>query len=321
MKLNKTDLKILELLDENPKASVSYLAKKVRLSQPAVTYKIQNLLKNKIIIEFSTVINPMNIGYQMYRVLFQLKGNYKDKIEAMIDYLKKLGVVFWSAIVGGSWDLAIDIYSSGYHENLKYISEFVEHFPDEIANYEMLEVIQVYQSNYKFLQQKKSRTISMRRTSETKIDQIDHKILNSIKNNCRKSSLEIANVLNVNYKTIQNRIKKLEEKKIIVGYKMFIHPETMGKETFKVLLSLGAYKDEDIQQIIQFGKNHKSISDILQLLGRFQIDLEIEADNRKHLQDILIEIREKFPIVKSYEIVPLFEYSSLDHFPEKLISR
>ncbi|MBU4242067.1 MAG: winged helix-turn-helix transcriptional regulator [Nanoarchaeota archaeon] len=57
MKLDFKDKKILYNLDLNSRATLNEIAKKVKLSKQVVDYRLKNLLKNKIIKEFYTVIN------------------------------------------------------------------------------------------------------------------------------------------------------------------------------------------------------------------------------------------------------------------------
>ena len=54
------------------------------------------------------------------------------------------------------------------------------------------------------------------------LDDLDWKILNAIKDNCRLSALSLGQKFKVTYKTIQNRLKKLQEKKIIIGHRIFL---------------------------------------------------------------------------------------------------
>ena len=63
--------------------------------------------------------------------------------------------------------------------------------------------------------------------------------------------------------------------------------------------------ESDIDKILRYGKQHKAINDMLHLLGKYQIDLEIQVDNRECLQEIIIDLRNKFPIINKNFIYPI----------------
>ena len=57
-----------------------------------------------------------------------------------------------------------------------------------------------------------------------KLDSIDHKILNELQRFGRKSASHIAEKINVSVPTITERIKKLQETGVIVGFQVIIDP-------------------------------------------------------------------------------------------------
>ena len=74
------DKKILQELDINPRITTSKLAKNIRLSQQVTNYRINKLVENKIITQFGTILNLSKIGYEQYRVLFQLDNINEEEM-------------------------------------------------------------------------------------------------------------------------------------------------------------------------------------------------------------------------------------------------
>jgi len=60
------------------------------------------------------------------------------------------------------------------------------------------------------------------------MDEVDDKILEKLNENARKSYREIARELNVSLTTVSNRIKKMEDKKIMERYIPLINQEKIG---------------------------------------------------------------------------------------------
>jgi DNA-binding Lrp family transcriptional regulator len=88
----------------------------------------------------------------------------------------------------------------------------------------------------------------------------------------------------------------------------------MGKESYKLLLKL-KNDQEQKNRLLQFSKQNKNIIYFLELMGKYDADLEIEIENREKLQELIIEIRNEFPFIEDYEIMPLFYDLGSDFYP------
>ncbi|UCE14552.1 MAG: winged helix-turn-helix transcriptional regulator, partial [Candidatus Heimdallarchaeota archaeon] len=62
------------------------------------------------------------------------------------------------------------------------------------------------------------------------IDSIDHKIIQFLKKNGKISRRKIAEELKISPQTVQNRIKALQERGIILGYTIITNEKKIGKE-------------------------------------------------------------------------------------------
>jgi len=61
--LDEKDKKLLILLERNARTPISKLSKDIGLSRDAIKYRIDRLLKNKILLKFTTTVNPPNLGF------------------------------------------------------------------------------------------------------------------------------------------------------------------------------------------------------------------------------------------------------------------
>ena len=63
--MDKIDIKILSLLQENARYPLKFLAEKVFLSSPAVSSRIERLEKKGIITGYHASLNPLTLGYHI----------------------------------------------------------------------------------------------------------------------------------------------------------------------------------------------------------------------------------------------------------------
>ena len=75
MKLNLKDQKILYALEFNARATISQIAKQVRLSKEVTNYRIKRLEKEDIIDSYKTIFNLYNLDKDYYIILFKIKYN------------------------------------------------------------------------------------------------------------------------------------------------------------------------------------------------------------------------------------------------------
>ena len=67
------------------------------------------------------------------------------------------------------------------------------------------------------------------------MDELDDKILEKLNENARKSYREIARELNISLTTVSNRIKKMEDQKIIERYIPLINQEKIGYDLTAII--------------------------------------------------------------------------------------
>ncbi len=319
MKLDVKDQKILQELDLNPKITTSQLGKNIRLSQQVVDYRISKLTENKLITGFGTVLNLAKIGYEQYRLLFQLSNITDDVKHNIINYLKNHSQVYWAALVGGKWDLLVVVFVKNYDELEEFLDNTFRKFPKALKDYEAVYAIRHEFYKHKFLHNNKQLPVLNLNLSslgeKIKLDNIDLCILDQLKSNCRFSSLQIGNKCDVSYKTVQNRVRNLEKQELIAGYRLFLKSEEMNYKAYLLLISFSEYGRDAEKKLLSYARNHKDITQTTKIFGRWSLLFHIRVKNEKELQNLIIEMRNTYPIIGSYEIIPIFEDVLINHFP------
>ncbi|MBU4456945.1 MAG: Lrp/AsnC family transcriptional regulator, partial [Nanoarchaeota archaeon] len=128
MKLDFKDKKILYNLDLNSRATLNEIAKKVKLSKQVVDYRLKNLLKNKIIKEFYTVINFSKLGYTQHKLYLKFQNVNIEKEKEIIDYWEKNKHSIWVASSRGRWDLAVSLLAKDINDFGEILSNFINKY-------------------------------------------------------------------------------------------------------------------------------------------------------------------------------------------------
>jgi DNA-binding Lrp family transcriptional regulator len=95
------------------------------------------------------------------------------------------------------------------------------------------------------------------------MDELDYKILEKLNEDARKSYREMARELKVSLTTVSNRIKKLEDEKVIERYIPLINPEKIGYDLTAVInVKISHGKLIEVQEKISKDKHVSGVFDI-----------------------------------------------------------
>jgi Lrp/AsnC family leucine-responsive transcriptional regulator len=307
------DLRILRELDQNPDLFLNKLAKKIQISQQVIDYRVKNLFKRNIISKIIPIIDLSKLGFFLYRTHVRFKTISGEKRREFEDYIFKNFECFFIGAIGGKWDEYFDLFSENSQKFQEDVTRINEKFSDIIQEYDIMEITKIHLFNYKYLSKFIDEKVIMGSLIREKIDEIDHKILSVIKGDSRISYLDLGFKVKLSRNAVKERIKKMSAKGIIVGNRMFLNSKAIEKESYKLLLKMKS-GPEDKEKFIKFVKNSEEVIYFLELLGKYNFDLEIEVDNREKLQEFIIKLRNNFNVI-DYDLMPLFYDYDSDFFP------
>jgi len=321
IKLDLKDRKIIRELDMNARISLNVLAKKVGVSHQIAHYKIEQLKRKGVILGTITIFDSAVVGQRWYRVILTLQKIQKLKKAELIEYLKKHPNLLWVGEVGGNWDLVINFVAFDQYEFNKLFERFLEKWGEYIQKYELLPYVNVRDQARKYILQnydveKTDLFHSMKYNPNVKIDEVDKKIIQALTKDARMSFVKIASNVGVNYKTVQERIKRMEEKHLILGYRLVVHPRAIGYSSHMLFLKVPKYNRKLERTLYEF-LNHPNVVFVVKHLGTWRIGIEIETPSERDFQDFLIDLRTMFSeIISEYETFPIFKDCKMNYFPD-----
>lgn len=119
-----------------------------------------------------------------------------------------------------------------------------------------------------------------------RIDQLDKKILNLIKDNARIPYLEIARVCNVSGAAIHQRINKLQAMGIIKGSRILVDTHIVGIRTC-AYVGITLEHQNSPESIIESLKEILEITECHFSTGRYAILVKVYAKDNEHLLEII----------------------------------
>ncbi len=320
MKLDKIDFKILYELHYNARRSITELAKRVGISKQNVNYRLKKLIQDEVITGFMSVIDIHHLGYLTYRVYIRYRGVDKEREDEIIKYLNNREDVLWLVSLSGNWDLEVVFIARNFIHFNNIFKKVKEDVGSSFSKYNLSMSIVNYHLNRDYLLDKPHKEFASNyygfEPKQEKLDNLDIKVLTELSKNCRQSNQEMGQKFGVSYHTIKERIKKLEEKKIISSHRIKLNLDKLNRLYYKALLFLNNPTKNQEKEIYYFCSQYSFIVYLVEVLGDWQLEVETEVANEKEFLSFMMDLRNKFPdLISDYYILQLTKEHKLNYLP------
>ncbi len=314
------DRAILRELFNNARASYSSIAKKVRLSEESVNYRIKRMLDQGLVTGFNTIIDVKKIGFQIYFVYLKLRNIGMDFENKIIEYLKNDNNTAWIVKCLGSYDFIIKVFAKNI-DDLNFIVKNIESkFSNHIDSFFIDTLIEEKAIPFSFLYQtKETEFYSIKSESNIKMDNTDIKILKTLANNARLSTTDLANNLKISRELIKYRLKKLEENKIITKYRPDVWPKKIGYNWYFLIFKIGFIDKETQRKLQSYIVNHPNVTYFYKTIGSSDIQVEVRMKTTLELNDTLMKIRGILKdSLKHHDVQIILNEHKYTYFPDCL---
>ena len=112
------------------------------------------------------------------------------------------------------------------------------------------------------------------------MDELDHSLISLLRANARMNIADLAHKLGVSRGTVTNRLRKLEDTQVIVGYTVRLKPEA---EPERIRAWMGV--------LVEGNQTRQVIASLHDTNGRWDLLAELEARSMSELSQVLERIR------------------------------
>ncbi|MEK6942865.1 MAG: AsnC family transcriptional regulator [Nanoarchaeota archaeon] len=320
IQLDTTDRKIIAELDKNCRISNAQLAKKVHKSREAVKYRIQQLQKDGVLQGFITSINPNKLGYYMFKVYLKLE-NIPNEREKFFEELKQNKDIYWYGISDGVFDVVFAFLSKSIPEYFEKINTLLSKWEHLIVSKVLGTMVDTRQYNKKFFTNEKNADCVTfgGDVVDNKIDELDSKILLILANEARIPLTELSRKTESTIEIVRGRIRKLEEKGIILNYRIAVDFNKLGLEFFKAIIYFRKLSDKDEKSLFEWMSQHPNSLYYIRSLAPWEVEFEFAVENYQHFNKIINELRKAFPhVIRNYEHLIMIHESWMPAYQEIL---
>lgn len=110
VKLDKTDLKILKILQENSKITNLDLSRRIGLSPAPTLERVKKLEKNDVILSYHAQVNPQAIDLNVQTfILVSLAWKRENALNRFLDKIKAIDEITEGYIITGEGDFLLKV--------------------------------------------------------------------------------------------------------------------------------------------------------------------------------------------------------------------
>lgn len=296
--LDSKDHKILYHLFLNSRESLSSIGKKVGLPKTVVKYRIDRLVNENIIKNFTTMIDVFKLGYTVYRLNFVFQYASPEKEKEMINYFENYKHIWSAASSKGRFDFTTTILVKNPADFYLFYEDTLKRFRYYLKEIDFSQLYEKFGYKHASLFTEETshpeKAFEYRFTGNTlDIDDIDYQILCMLSKNSRIPSIEMAKETKMTSTTVINRVSRLINDGIILRYSILIDPNKLGYKPFNVNLSLRNYDKKNY--IIKYLSEIPFISEVHKTVGGYDLELSVFSLNFEHFYKLMEDIRNKFP--------------------------
>jgi len=146
VKFDDLDFKILKILSENARISVTEIANLLNTTSTVANYRIKKLIKKDVIQGFRVNLDISKLGYKWIKVDIDLRDYTKR--EHIISYIKlnpHLIIVDESA---GVTDLEFEFHLKNLNQLHEIMEDIKSKFPNAVKNYRYIYATDVYKMHF-----------------------------------------------------------------------------------------------------------------------------------------------------------------------------
>jgi len=285
MKIREIEAKILAAIGTRGDITIAELSKLTQLRVHVCRNAIDTMLRRNMIFR-RVVVNPCALGNSIYVLWFSLNPKHSARRSKFLKWIVDHDSVGYLGEFEGEYSFKIDIYAKNINELNQFMADLTTNFGEIILKESLSCMLSFLYLGYKFFapqsSQRSAIQIGALGDATVEIDETDHKILREICSIRNLSNAAVARKIGIAATTLDYRVKRLRERKVIVGYQIVAEVGSMyalGHAAYAHRVRLTSLEKGAIDRVRKFANSDPSVYSMTHVVGSFQIEICTVGDS------------------------------------------
>ena len=308
MNIKENYRKILFELEKNSRKKFTDIGESVGLSQQTVSYAVKSMEENDVINGYRALFDYTKFGYNGYIVLFRVNAFSREKVEELKELLQQQGMTASIDRLAGGWDLRVFFLAPNASQFNKEFKELISEYPDQLRNYKILTSVVIHDLGRDYLVDgdEQSEDIIVGGDRElVDVKQSWKDITESLWEDPRQKSVDVAKELDVTPKTVMDRLDRLREEKLVKGFRPNVGIRELGIKTHLLFVKYNNRNVDMENDLRDYCVDHPNVVKMTKTFGDYDAVIRIETQDRGQQREVINSIRERYEEI-------LLDYNTLE---------
>src|SRR3989338_2842493 len=319
MELDDTNRRILFALDEDAFQSLAALSRKTGISKQVIRYRMLEMQQKGILRRCCVIVNTAKIGLSFFKFYLKYKNVNKELESEMVEFFdanKNVGLV---DTCDGKYDMYVGIWAKDTHELYQIYKSLFKDYGKFFEDITVSIVETAFNSKRGYLIGKYTSSevpLFGGELSPVKVDTVDQKILGFLSNDARMKLSDLARQLKITPNAVRYLIKRMKSEHVIQGARIVLDRNKFGYLTYKVLVKIDSFEENEVRRFIRYLTQHPNIIDIDLCMGEWNVELDVEIESYRAFHELMIQLRTEFSrLIKNYDSLLVFAEHTYTYYP------
>lgn len=319
MKLSDKESTILGAVELRANAPIKVIQRESGYREHIIRHALRRLREREVIRPLP-VVNLHQVGYSVYNVFFSAAAMSKAARQALTRSLVSAPEVMWVGEFGGEYHYGVAFCAKRPAHVIEFLQNLSRKHKDIFQEKAVSLTISSTLFPRRYLSTKKFSVepITLKYTNEpVEVDALDSTILSALSSFGDLSHRQLALKLRIPLSTLELRVKKLREKKVIVGDIYVVSPASFYRQSFKLLVYTKGIDPELSKKMFAFCNRHPDVVYLFECFGAWAFEVGLEVTKAEHVSGTMQEIYEEFgSAVTNIKLLTKFKYPKVRWFPD-----
>ena len=318
MRLSQRDRRILLHAQLQADRPISALRQNCPYHEHSIRYAVQQARRQEMI-QPRCFIDLCRLGYSQYEIFFSLSARSHGEDRKFIEELVSSERVSFFCELGGDYQYGVNVCAKNLREVSDFFDSFSERHGEIFSEKSMAARLALFFFGNKYLSDEKRVVDQLSYSACTEfvtVDQTDQIVLHALTNSSFSSRRQLARSLNMPLSTLEYRIKRLEERQVVIGYYYHVDPQKLGMQSYLLLVCVKGVNRAVKEGFFEFCKSHPNIVVLIHCLGNWDFELMVDVATSNDIIAVTQQVREQLGVALQFiKVLPFFNYLKVAEYP------
>ena len=291
-KIDVKNQKILQALARDGRISGADLARQLRLSRDAVSYRINKLAEEGVLLAVVPIIDLQKFNQTVFHAFFLLDekahSRHTSFTDCLISHKNTVSVMQYT----DTWDLEWVFVAPDLLSCDSLLQQVTNQYADVLLEKEVLAEVRKYIHRQLPGQEHAQKTAKA--PGSVLLDKKDLALLQELGHEARQSSYALAKKLRVSPDTVLYRTRKLMDRGIIKGFTGVYSLAKLGYAWYTYAIRFDRFTSSDEARFAECVQQNPNILCAAKVFGKWDVLLTLVAENPQQYHALVKKIKNAF---------------------------